>query len=120
MILKGEVLVSLDILQKQDFTYLLLRMHRYGIGASQFLWGLYFFPFGMVVYRSRFIPRIFPILMMITGIGYVADTSAFILLQRPDYLIVRPFIMSTFIGGGLTMLWFLIKGVREQSATVNS
>ncbi len=111
MILKGGMLMNLDIIQKQEFVYLLLRMHGYGIGASQFFWGLYFFPFGMLVYRSGFIPRIFPILMMITGVGYVGDTTAFILLQRPDYLMVRPFIVSTFIGGGLTMLWFLIKGV---------
>jgi hypothetical protein len=122
MILKGPEysgLMNLDMVQKQEFAYLLLRMHGYGIGASQFLWGLYFFPFGMLVYRSGFIPRILAILMMITGLGYVVDSAAFILLQRPDYLLLRPFIMSTFIGGMLSILWFLVKGVREIRAAVN-
>jgi hypothetical protein len=117
MVLKGGALMTLAIEQKQEFAYLLLRMQGYGIGTSQLYWGLFFIPFGMLVYRSGLVPRIFGVLTVITGIGYVGDTSAFILLQRPDYLIVRPFIMSTFIGGMLTLLWFLVKGVKEERTT---
>jgi len=119
MILNGGVLSTLEITQKHEASYLLLRMHGYGIVTSQFFWGLCFIPFGMLVYRSGFIPRIFGVLLMITGIGYVADMCTFVLLERHDYLLLKPFIIYSFMGGGLTMLWFLIKGVRNPSAIVS-
>jgi Domain of unknown function (DUF4386) len=118
MILKSEAKFAFDDAQKQELSFLLLRMHRFGIGASQFFWGSCFIPFGLLVYRSQFIPRIFGILLIISGVGYVTDSCTFILLQRTDYLIVQPFIRLTFIGFLLTMLWFLIKGVREQKVSI--
>ncbi|ELR71526.1 hypothetical protein C900_02589 [Fulvivirga imtechensis AK7] len=115
MILKSEIPSSMDLTQKQEFSYFMLRMHGYGIGASQLFWGLWLLPFGMLVNRSGFIPKFFGILLIINGIGYVAEACAYILLQRPDYLMVRQFARLTFVGLPLTMLWFLIKGVRTNS-----
>ncbi|MDP3665092.1 MAG: DUF4386 family protein [Sediminibacterium sp.] len=79
--------------------------------------GLWLFPLGMLVYRSKFIPGIFGLLLIINGIGYVVEASAFILLQQSDYLMVRQFARVTFIGLPLTMLWFLVKGIRVQQNT---
>lgn len=72
----------------------------------------------MLVSKSGYIPRIFGILLIINGVGYVAEGCAYILLQRPDYLIVRQFTRLTFIGLPLTMLWFLIKGARHKRASI--
>lgn len=114
MILKSEMPTTLDLAQKQEFSYFMLRLHGYGIGVSQLFWGLWLFPFGVLVNKSGYIPLIFGILLIINGIGYVVEGCAYILLQRPDYLIVRQFARLTFIGLPVTMFWFLIKGIRHK------
>jgi hypothetical protein len=116
MILKNEKPFAFDEAQQQELAFLLLRMHRFGIGAAQLFWGLCFVPFGALVYKSGFFPRFLGILLFVSGIGYVLDSCTFLLLDRTDYLMVRPFIRITFVGFLLTMLWFLIKGVRRQPA----
>ncbi|MDZ4806634.1 MAG: DUF4386 domain-containing protein [Bacteroidota bacterium] len=113
MILKGEALMNVDAADKQEASFLLLRMHRYGIAITQLFWGLFFLPFGMLVFRSGFIPNFFGILLIISGIGYVLDGSTFILLQRPDYLMVRPIVRFVMLPGLLTFVWLLIKGARD-------
>lgn len=117
MILKGETWMSMNMAQRQELSYFMLRMHGYGIGASQIFWGLWLFPFGILINTSRYIPRFFGVLLIINGIGYVTEGVAFILLHRNDYLIVRQFARLTFVGLPLTMLWFLIKGI-SKSATL--
>ena len=119
MILKGDALITVDVSQKQEFSFFLLRMHRYGIGITQSFWGLFFLPFGMLIFRSELIPRIFGILVIISGIGYIADGCTYILLQQPDYLMVRQFVMVAMFMGMPIMLWLLIKGVRDQRAPVH-
>jgi hypothetical protein len=114
MILKSDARPTFDLAQQQEVAYFLLRMFRYGagIGMSKFVLGLCFIPFGMLVIRSGFAPRIIGILLIIGGVGYVADCFMSILMQRADYLMVRPSVMITTVGYILALLWFLIKGVR--------
>jgi len=63
--------------------YLFLRLHTYGITLASVFWGLWLFPFGMLVIRSGFIPRVLGILLMIAGTGYLA--AAFATLVVPRY-----------------------------------
>ena len=115
MILKSDARSTFDVAQQQEAAYLLLRIHGYGagIGMGKFFIGLCFIPFGMLVLRSGFTPRIIGILLIIGGVGYIADCFTSVLLQRSDYLMVRSFLMYTTLAYILSLLWFLIKGVRE-------
>ncbi len=121
MILKGETRSTFDVAQQQEAAYFLLRMHRYGVGAGmgKLLFGLCLIPFGMLVLRSGLTPRIIGILLIIGGVGYVADCCISILLQRADYLMVRSFLIYTALGYILALLWFLVKGVRDPRPSVN-
>jgi hypothetical protein len=116
MILKSDARPAFGLAQQQEAAYFLLRIHNYGAGAGmgKLLIGLCFIPFGMLVFRSGFAPRIIGILLVIGGLGYVADCFASILLQRVDYLLVRSFLMSTTLAYFFALLWFLIKGVRDK------
>ncbi|MCW3119852.1 MAG: hypothetical protein JWM28_3934 [Chitinophagaceae bacterium] len=121
MILKTEVRPTFDVVQQQEVAYFLLRIHANGagIGMGKLFVGLCFLPFGMLVFRSGYAPRIIGVLLIIGGIGYVADCSTAILLQRADYLMVRSFLMYTTLAYILALLWFLVKGVREPGS-INS
>ena len=120
MILKSDARSTFDVAQQQEAAYILLRMHAYatGVGMGKLFVGLCFIPFGILVYRSRLAPRIIGILLVIGGVGYVADCCVSILLQRPDYLMVRSFLMYTTFAWLLAQLWFLIKGVHEDKANL--
>lgn len=119
MFLKNEVRLTFDAARQQEVAYFLLRMNRYGIGPTKFFFGLSFIPFGVLVLRSGFAPRIIGILVIIAGAGYVADSCSYILLERSDYLMLGSFLRSTFLGFMLALLWFLIKGVKNNINAVS-
>lgn len=114
MILKGEVLKGLELEQKQDFAMLFLNIRRYGMLTLEIFWGLWLIPFGQLVYKSRFIPRILGVLLVIGGIAYVTDSFTFMLF--PSYRsFVSPYAIVAFSIAELSIiLWLLIKGVKEQ------
>jgi hypothetical protein len=68
--------------QLDALAYLFLRLHGQGITVTSIFWGLWLFPFGMLVIRSGFIPRVFGVLLMIAGSAYLA--SAFATLVVPE------------------------------------
>jgi hypothetical protein len=121
MILKNETRPTFDVAQQQEAAYFLLRMLRYGVGPgmSKLFIGLCFIPFGMLVFRSGLTPRIIGILLIIGGVGYIADCCISILLQRADYVMVRSYLMYTTLAYILALLWFMVKGVRDSRPIVN-
>jgi len=116
MTLKGEARPTFDVAQQQEVAYFLMRMPRYatGAGMGKLFIGLSFIPFGLLVFRSGVVPKIIGILLIIGGVGYVTDCCIAVLLQRADYVMVRSYLMSTTLCYALALLWFLIKGVREE------
>ena len=52
--------------------YLFLRLHSQGIFINELFWGLWLFPFGLLVFRSGFLPRFIGVWLMINCFGYVA------------------------------------------------
>lgn len=100
--------------QQQELAYTFMRMYRFGVGPGlgKLFIGLSFVPFGMLVVRSGFVPRIIGILLIVGGVGYLIDCSVSILLQRNDYIMVRSFLKYTTIAYVAALLWFLIKGVK--------
>jgi hypothetical protein len=117
MILKSEARVTFDIAQQQETAYFLLRMHRYGI--TKLFLGLSFIPFGVVILRSGFTPRVIGILVIISGIGYLADSCCYFLMQRADYLMVGLYLRSTFLGFMVALVWFLVKGIHNRRPIEN-
>lgn len=116
MILKGEVFKTLELAQLQDFAFLFLKIHGYGIITLQIFWGLWLIPFGLLTYRSGFIPRILGILLIINGAGYMIESLTFMLFQRSNYLFVRQFTFATYFGELVMILWLLIMGVKVQKS----
>src|SRR5438094_9878369 len=54
----ADFLSAFDKPQRDALVMVFLRMHGQGILANEVFWGLWLFPFGLLVYRSRFLPRI--------------------------------------------------------------
>ncbi len=99
--------------QLDALAYLFLRLHGHGLLVDSIFWGLWLFPFGILVIRSGFIPRILGFLLFIAGSGYLA--SSFTSLLLPSYRhLVDQFAMVLTIGELPIIFWLLIWGAKDQ------
>jgi hypothetical protein len=64
---------------------------------------------GYLAYRSRFMAKVFGILLVIAGLGYIADGFIAVLVPDPSISIGQ----FTFVGEVALMFWLLIKGTRK-------
>jgi Domain of unknown function (DUF4386) len=76
--------------------------------------GLWLLPFGALVYRSGFIPRILGILLLVAGCAYVVSTLTFFLLPTTFRVASLLMTVSAAAGEGSIVCWLLIKGVRTE------
>lgn len=114
------VLVSgtdfLSVFQKPQLdglAYLFLHLHSQGISVVSIFWGLWLFPFGMLVMRSGFIPRVFGVLLMIAGVAYLA--SSFATLVVPRYAPLVSQVTSPLTVAELPIVfWLLIWGAKTR------
>jgi hypothetical protein len=97
--------------QLDALAYLFLRLHSQGIAVATIFWGLWLFPFGKLVIRSGFIPRVFGVLLTIAGIANVAE--AFTTLALPGYApLVSQFAMPLELAELPIIFWLLIWGAK--------
>jgi Domain of unknown function (DUF4386) len=120
MIFKGEILKTFEPGQRQDLAMLFLKINDYGSMVLETFWGLWLLPFGQLVYRSGFIPRILGIFLILDGLALILHS--FISLLLPDYqTIVRQFATPFWILGEISiMLWLLIIGVKFKEDTIEA
>ena len=107
----------LSVFEKPELdaiAYLFIRLNSWGIQIIQIFWGLWLFPFGLLVYKSGFIPKILGVLLMIAGFGYLLGSFMFQILPQYDDAL-STFIMVLEMGELPIILWLLIVGVKAQS-----
>jgi Domain of unknown function (DUF4386) len=99
--------------QLDALAYLFLRLHSQGITVASIFWGLWLFPFGLLVIRSGFIPRVLGVLLMVAGVGYVI--SSFTSLGLPEYGALVSQALSPLMVGELPIIfWLLIWGAKAR------
>jgi len=99
--------------QLDALAYLFVRLHGQGITVASIFWGLWLFPFGILVIRSRFIPRLLGYLLWVAGAAYLAD--ALVTLVLPSYIsLVSPVTGMLVIAEVPIIFWLLIWGARER------
>jgi len=107
----GDILAPLDKPQRDAFAMLFLRLHGQGNIINETFWGLWLIPFGILVFRSGFLPRFLGAWLIVNGFAYVALSFTGLLL--PDYYSVAFRMAQPLLFGELAiMLWLLIKGAK--------
>jgi hypothetical protein len=107
----ADFLSVFDKPQLNALGYLFIRMHGQGIFMNELFWGLWLFPFGLLVFRSGFLPRFIGVWLMINCFGYVA--LSIIALMFPDHYNAAFLYFQPVLFGELAiMLWLLIKGAK--------
>ena len=108
----ADFLAVFDKPQREALAMLLLGLDGQGF-VNQVFWGLWLLPFGILVFRSRFLPRFLGVWLIINGFAYLAISFTGLLL--PQYQkIVSSFAFPAILGEVAIMLWLLIKGAKAQ------
>jgi hypothetical protein len=107
----GEFLNVFDMSQRNALAMLFLRLHSHGMFIDEIFWGLWLFPFGLLVFRSGFLPRFLGVWLMINCFGYLA-LSVIALFFQPYYNAAFKMLQPLLFGELAIMLWLLIKGAK--------
>ena len=106
-----EFLSIFDQPQRDALVLFFLRLHSQGFILAQIFWGLWLFPFGILIMRSGFIPRFLGISVIVAGCGYVI--SSCVTLFLPGYApTIGQFAMILEMGE-LPLIWMLIWGAKD-------
>jgi hypothetical protein len=106
-----DFLAVFDKPQRDALGMLFVRLHSRGILINEMFWGLWLFPFGLLVFRSGFLPRFIGVWLMVNCFGYVALSIT--ALFFPDYYEAAFKWMQPVLFGELAiMLWLLVKGAK--------
>ena len=90
-----------------------------GQALIEVFWAPFYFSFGLLIIRSRFLPKIFGILLTIMGVGFAINIlEKFLFPQFYPAVFTQLAMLGGALGGIPTILWLLIKGVtKEQPMT---
>lgn len=98
--------------QVDGLTYLAASTYKTGWVTAQLFFGAWLFPLAYLVYRSRFLPRFFGVLLALDGIAVAIWFLQVFLL--PDYPAIRyPGLAVSFVAEVGLGLWLLVLGVRS-------
>src|SRR6266567_8863263 len=78
----ADFLAILDKPQRDTLAMLFLKLHGQGFVVSELFWGLWLFPLGLLVYRSRFLPRFLGVWLGLAGVAWVIVSLSGILLPQ--------------------------------------
>lgn len=103
----ADYLTAFTAEQLQALASLFLTIYTHGFVLAHIFFGLWLFPMGYLIVKSRFHPKVIGLLLLVAGVGYVVDFTLFFLV--PDITVkVSEY---TFVGEVLLLLWLLVTGV---------
>ncbi len=76
----ADFLTVFDQRQLEALAMLFLRLYSHGILVVEVFWGLWLLPFGLLVWRSGFLPKILGLLLGIAGLGYALGSLGALVL----------------------------------------
>lgn len=109
----GELVSAFNQPQRDALVMVFLRLHHNGDLANEIFWGLWLVPLGLLIYRSRFLPRFLGIWLIAGCFGYLALSFTgflFPLYEDKVFNYTQPLTVSELV----LMLWLTIVGAKER------
>jgi Domain of unknown function (DUF4386) len=107
----SDFLSVVDTVQRQALGMLFVRLHGQGNIINEVFWGLWLFPFGLLVFQSGFLPRFIGVWLMINCFGYLVLSMAALFFPAYNDTVFL-FLQPVLFGELAIMLYLLIKGVK--------
>ncbi len=102
---------ALSSAQLQDMAMISFTTYGHGYMIGQVFFSLWVFPLGLLIYRSKFIPKVFGILFVIeTACGLLSVAAHFLLA---DVSLESALLIPGTIAEMTFLLWLVIRGVSQ-------
>ena len=89
-----------------------LRLRSNGIAVASAFWGLWLFPFGILVIKSRFFPKLLGVLLIVGCFAYLAGTFTSIVLPAQMGVVSQVTLLLAAPGEVAMIIWLLVKGAK--------
>jgi hypothetical protein len=110
----ADFLAVMEKPQRDALGMLFLRLHNQGEFINEIFWGVWLLPFGLLVFRSGFLPRFLGIWLIAAGFGWVALSMTALIF--PAYYESAFRMAQPLVFGELAiLLWLLIKGAKPRT-----
>ena len=86
-----------------------LRLHSNGAILATAFWGLWLFPFGLLIFKSRCIPRVLGLLVLVAGVAYVATSLTSMVVPQHQRMVSK-LMMPFYFCEVPIIFWLLIRG----------
>jgi hypothetical protein len=107
----SDILGAFTEAQRQALAMMFFRVGGRGTLIAETFWGLWLLPLAMLVMRSRALPRVIGVLLILAGVAWLADSFTGLLL--PEWAkTIAPFVRILTAGEIVFTLWLLIRGAR--------
>jgi len=107
-------------LQLDALALCFLKLRAGGNNVAMVFWGLWLLPFGILVIKSRFIPRILGYLLIVGCVAYFAVSFTGIVFPAHKQVVDQIALPFYAIGELSMILWLLIKGAKVQESVVRT
>lgn len=110
---------NLGLSLEQIKSQVMLNLNQYdnGMRIVHIFSGLWLFPFGYLVYKSRFLPKFFGILLMMGCFGYLINFLGNTLIADYSTLGISKYISMPATFGEIGIcLWLLIFGIKQKQS----
>ena len=107
----ADFLSIFDKPQRDALAMVFLNLHHHGFVVAEIFWGLWLFPLGLLVYRSRFLPRFLGVWLVFACFAWVALSLTGILLPQYEDKVFT-YTQPAVLGEVAFMLWLVIRGAR--------
>jgi len=116
LISKKTYLLTMSNIELQTQVMLHLDYYNNGNQIAQIFWGLWLLPFGYLVYKSGFLPKILGVFLMLGCFGYLIEFFAQFLIPAYNNSIAQTIVgIPSPIGEIGICLWLLIMGTNKIS-----
>jgi uncharacterized protein DUF4386 len=127
LVVTANRLAPIDLLVGNDFLSVFSRPQREALSLAflylggnltvvlTMFWGLWLIPFGILVIKSGWFPKVLGILLMVAGFGYILTSFTYFVLPV-QLKTFRQMLMPLYFGEVPIILWMLIRGAKVPDA----
>lgn len=98
--------------QTENLVAMFLNFHKVGYRIAQIFFGLWLFPLGVLVCKSKLFPRVIGVLLVIASWSFIIDFFLFFLVSDYSNKASSWVTLPTVFGEFALCIWLLVKGVR--------
>ena len=107
----ADFVAVIDKAQREALAMFFIRLHGQGFVINEIFWGVWLFPFGVLVIRSGFLPRFLGTWLIVACFAWLVLSISELLSPGSSSAISKPLQLVT-LGEMAIALWLLIKGVK--------